>query len=188
MRNQMRKLCAFNLISADGYFEGPDHELDWHNVDEEFNVFAIKQLDESDTLLFGRVTYQMMESYWTTPMAIEDDPIVAGKMNSMSKVVVSKTMNNVGWDNTKLMNKDIPGEILKLKRQPGKDILLLGSSRLMSSLLRYNLIDEIRIMVNPVFLGRGRTLFQEAQEKLNLKLIDSRTFKSGNILLVYKPD
>ncbi len=175
------------MVTLDGYFEGSNHELDWHNVDEEFNEFAIKQLSEIGTLLFGRKTYQMMASYWTSPMAMEDDPIVAGKMNSMKKLVASKTLSKADWSNTKVISNNLADEISALKKQSGKDIAIFGSADLMSSLIDQNLVDEYRIIINPVILGSGRTLFHDLKSRINLRLVETRTFKSGNILLVYQP-
>src|SRR5215813_13484252 len=120
----MRKVFLFNMTTLDGYFEGPNQDISWHNVDEEFNEFAIQQLDEIGTLLFGRVTYQGMASYWPTEFAISDDPEVAGRMNSLPKIVFSRTLDKAEWNNSKLV-KDagrVAEEVLRLKEQPGKDI------------------------------------------------------------------
>jgi len=187
----MRKLFSFNMVTLDGFFEGPNREIDWHNVDTEdgeFNEFAIEQLNAMDTLLFGRVTYQLMASYWPTPAAIEGDPIVADLMNRLPKVVVSRTLEKAEWNNTRLIKDHIAEEILKLKQQPGKDIALFGSANLMSTLMQMDLIDEHRIMVNPVILGDGNPLFKKTKDRQNLKLIRTRTFRSGNVLLCYQPD
>jgi dihydrofolate reductase len=187
MLTEMRKVIFFMLISLDGFYEGPNHDLNWHHVDEEFNEFAIAQLNKVDTLLFGRVTYEMMASYWPTSAAVTDDPIVAKKMNSLPKIVFSKTLSKVDWQNTKLINHNFVEEVLKLKQQPGKDVLILGSSDLAVTFIEDDLIDEYRIMVNPVVLGSGKTLFNGIDSKLNLKLIKTKTFNSGNFLLYYQP-
>lgn len=183
----MRRLFSFNMVTLDGFFEGPNHEIDWHNVDDEFNEFAIEQTGTVDVLLFGRVTYQMMASYWPTPSAIADDPVVAGQMNRVPKIVFSRTLDKAEWNNTRLIRDGIAEEILKLKQQPGKDLALFGSANLMSTLMQLDLIDEHRIMVNPVVLGGGNPLFQRSQDKLNLKLIRTRIFGNGNVLLCYQP-
>ena len=187
MVTEMRKVIFFMLISLDGFFEGPNHDLNWHHVDEEFNEFAISQLNSVDTLLFGRVTYEMMASYWPTSAAVIDDPIVAIKMNSLPKIVFSKTLSMVDWQNTKLIKNNVIEEISKLKQKPGRDLLILGSSDLAVTFIEHDLIDEYRIMVNPVVLGIGKTLFNGIDSKLNLKLINTRTFISGNVLLYYQP-
>jgi dihydrofolate reductase len=184
----MRKVFLFNMISLDGFFEGPGQDLSWHNVDDEFNEFAIDQLREVDTLLFGRVTYQGMASYWPTESAISDDPIVAGLMNSLPKIVFSTTLDSVEWNNAKLVKVNIVEEISKLKQQPGKEIAIFGSSELAAALAGHGLIDEYRIMVNPVVLGAGKPLFKGTGKRLNLKLLKTKTFDSGNVLLYYEPD
>lgn len=184
----MRKVFLFMMVTLDGFFEGPDHEIDWHNVDEEFNEFAIAQLNEIGTLLFGRVTYEVMASYWPTPMALEDDPDVAGKMNAMPKIVFSRTLDRADWSNSRLVKENIAEEISQLRQQPGRDLAIFGSANLAMSLLQMGLVDELRLMVNPVVLGKGRPLFEGIHEKLNLKLIKTRVFRSGNVLLCYQPE
>jgi len=184
----MRKLFSFNMVTLDGYFEGPNHEIDWHNVDGEFNEFAIEQTGAVDMLLFGRVTYQLMASYWPTPDAIKNDPIVADLMNRLPKIVFSRTLEKAEWNNTRLIKDHIAEEILKLKQQPGKELALFGSAHLMSTLTQLDLIDEHRIMVNPVILGGGNPLFKRTNDTLSLKLVKTRVFGNGNVLLCYQPD
>jgi dihydrofolate reductase len=182
----MRKLFLFNLISLDGFFEGPNRELDWHNVDSEFNDFAIQQLDSIDLILFGRITYEMMASYWPTEDAVKNDPVVAGRMNSINKIVFSKTLPKADWNNTTLIKDNAPEEVEKLKNQPGKDIAIFGSFGLAFTLLPDKLIDEFRIMINPVVLGKGKQMFDSITDRLHLKLIGTKVFKSGNVLLYYE--
>jgi len=184
----VRKVFLFMMVTLDGFFEGPNHEIDWHNVDEEFNEFAIDQLNEVDALLFGRVTYLVMASYWPTPLAKENDPIIADKMNTVPKIVFSKTLEKVEWNNSRLVKENIAEEVLQLKQQQGRDLAIFGSANLMVSLLQMGLVDELRIMVNPVVLGNGKPLFKGIHDTLNLKLIKTRTFRSGNVLLYYQPD
>jgi dihydrofolate reductase len=183
----MREVLFFMMVTLDGFFEGPNHDINWHNVDEEFNDFAIAQLNEVDMLLFGRRTYEMMASYWPTPGAVQDDPIVAEKMNSLPKIVFSTTLSAVEWENTRLVKESFAQEISNLKRQPGKDLIIFGSSDLAVTFLQQGLLDECRIMVNPVVLGKGKTLFTGINEKINLKLLRTRSFRSGNVLLYYEP-
>lgn len=177
------------MVSLDGYVEGPDHDLSWHNVDEEFNEFAIKQLKEADTILFGRKTYQLMESYWPSDEAL-DDPVVAQLMNETPKVVVSKTLKNVvetkKWRSVALIKDNFKQEIKKLKNQKGKNIILLGSNNLCVTLLKENLIDEIRIMISPIAIGKGTPLFIGIQNREKFKLLKTKEFKSGNVLLYYR--
>jgi dihydrofolate reductase len=183
----MRKLFVFNLVTLDGHFEGPNREIDWHNVDAEFNEYAIDMLNDLDTLIFGRVTYELMASYWPTPDAIKNDPIVAEKMNTLPKIVFSKTLEKVDWKNTRLVKDNIEEEIQKMKKQPGKDMVILGSGSIVSGFAPLGLIDEYRIMVNPVVLGSGNPLFKGIKDRLNLRLIKTRTFRNGNVLLYYQP-
>ena len=176
------------LISLDGFYEGPNHEIDWHNVDKEFNQFVNPQLESVDALLFGRVTYELMAGFWPTPSAARDDPVTAEKMNRLPKIVFSKTLSNVTWQNTRLVKENIVEEILRLKGELGKDLLILGSSDLSVALIQNSLIDEFRIMLNPVVLGSGPPLFKGLQERLNLRLLKTKMFRSGNVLLYYRPD
>jgi dihydrofolate reductase len=181
----VRKLFAFNMVSLDGFFEGPNQNISWHNVDDEFNQFAIEQTSSVDTILFGRVTYELMASYWPSPAATADDPIVAGLMNSLPKIVFSRTLQKAEWNNTRLINDNVAEEISQLKQRPGKDLALFGSANLLSTLIQMGLVDEHRIMVNPVVLGSGTPLFQGIRNPLNLELLKTRTFRSGNVLLCY---
>jgi dihydrofolate reductase len=179
------RLILFNFLSLDGFFEGPNQELDWHQVDDEFRAFAIAQLHKADALVFGRKTYEHMASYWPTPGAIARDPAIAGPMNSLGKVVFSRTLKQVDWNNSILAKSVVTREITDLKKKPGKDILIFGSAELVSSLMKDHLIDEYRIMINPVLLGSGTPHFKVG-EKYSLKLLRTVTFKSGNVLLFYE--
>ncbi len=182
----MRKLFSFNMVTLDGFFEGPNGDIDWHNADnEEFNEFAIEQTSSVDTLIFGRKTYQLMASYWPTEVAIDSDPIVADLMNRLSKIVFSRTLESVGWNNTKLIHEDAQQEIQNLKMQPGKDMAIFGSANLIASIM--DVIDEHRVMVNPILLGGGNPLFKPTGHKQKLQLVNVRTFNSGNVLLTYQP-
>lgn len=182
----MRRIFLFMMVSLDGFFEGPNGDISWHNVDDEFNEFAVQQINEIDTLLFGRKTYEGMASYWPSEAARTNDPVVAGLMNSSPKIVISKTLEAADWENTRLVKANIAEEISKLKRRPGKDIAIFGSANLTVSLSQMGLMDEYRIMVNPVALGNGKSLFTGLNHKLNLKLLKTRLFKSGNVLLYYE--
>jgi dihydrofolate reductase len=182
----MAKLFSFNMMTLDGFFEGPGRDIGWHNVDEEFNDFAIRQLESMGMILFGRATYEGMASFWPTPFALENDPVVAGMMNAIPKAVFSRTLNKAEWNNTRLIKDDIAGEIARIKQSATKDIGIFGSANLIASLMPMNVIDEHRIMINPVVLGAGTPLFNEAS-KINFALIHSCVFTSGNVLLTYAP-
>jgi dihydrofolate reductase len=152
-------------------------------------MFAVEQLNEVDTLLFGRVTYQLMASYWPTEATKRDDPVVAKKMNDLLKVVFSRTLDdNIEWSNSRVGNDDVAQEVTQLKQQPGRDIAIFGSANLASSLIQMgSLIDEFRIMVNPVILGSGKLLFKGIHDTLDLSHLMTRNFSSGNVLLYYQP-
>jgi len=181
------------MVTLDGFFEGSNQDISWHHVDEEFNEFAIKQLNEIGTLLFGRITYQGMASYWPTEFAKSSDPVVAGLMNDLPKVVFSRTLDRVEWNNSRLVKKNAAEEVSKLKQQPGKDIAIFGSSNLATTLADAaqssgsGLIDEYRMIVNPVFLGQGTPLLKGIRNRLDLKLLNFKAFESGNVLLYYTP-
>jgi dihydrofolate reductase len=182
----VRKLFAFNMVTLDGYFEGSDGEIDWHNADnKEFNEFAVEQMSTVDTLAFGRKTYQMMASYWLTEVAMQSDPIVADRMNCLSKVVFSTTLEAVDWNNTRLVSENAAQELRTLKSQAGKDLAIFGSADLISTIMEE--IDEHRVMVNPVLLGQGTPLFRSTGKKILLKRVNARAFESGNVLLTYRP-
>ncbi|HEX3640783.1 MAG TPA: dihydrofolate reductase family protein [Ktedonobacteraceae bacterium] len=183
----MRKVIVSMMVTLDGFFAGPNGEIDWHVVDDEFNEYADDFLSSVDTLLFGRVTYQLMADYWPSPSATTDDPIIADKMNQLHKIAFSKTLEKVEWNNSRLVKGNITEEIAKLKQQPGKDMAIFGSGSIVSTLTQLGLIDEYRIMVNPVVLGNGKPLFKDIHDKLNLKLLRTKTFRSGNIMLCYQP-
>lgn len=175
------------MLTLDGYFEGSNKEIDWHNVDTEFNDFAIEQLNNASALIFGRITYELMANYWPTDSALQDDHIVADKMNSIPKFVFSRTLLKADWNNTKLVKNVSENEIKKLKLQFLNDILIFGSANLASTFINLNLIDEYRLIINPIVLGHGNLLFKPMNERFKLKFQKLHIFKSGNVLLYYVP-
>lgn len=183
----MSRLFAFNMVTLDGYFEGLNHDISWHNVDREFGEFAVAQLNEIGTLLFGRTTYEMMAGYWPSPAALGDDPTIAGLMNGLPKVAVSRTLQRVEWNNSRLIKDRVPQAISDLKRQSAKDVAVFGSANLLRTLMDADLVDEHRLIVNPVLLGHGTSLFQVSGAPLHMKLIRSRAFSNGNVLVCYEP-
>ncbi len=183
----MRKLIVFNLSSLDGYIAGENGDISWHNVDDEFQELAIAASASGNMLLFGRITYELMSAYWPTAEALKNDPVVAAGMNSSEKIVFSRTLDRAGWNNTRLVKEDMVGEVRRLKRDGGKDLTVLGSGSIVSQLAQEGLIDEFNILINPVALGRGKTMFEGLREKLALKLTGTRTFRNGNVLLKYVP-
>jgi dihydrofolate reductase len=183
----VRKLISFMVVTLDGYYEGPNGEFDWPNVDDEFYEFSISQLNDIDTLLFGRVTYDGMASFWPTPAALEADPVVAERMNAISKIVFSSKLDTADWQNTRLVDGNVAATVKELKQQPGKDLALFGSPGLTVSLLEQGLVDELRVMVQPILLGAGKSLFRGLTERVSVRLTRTTTFSSGNVLLCYRP-
>jgi dihydrofolate reductase len=190
----MRSIHLFVMLSLDGYFEGPDHDLSWHNVDDEFNKFAIEQLRETGLILFGRKTHQLMEGYWPKAAvdaeASPDDREIARLINDAEKIVFSRTLDSVreteNWKNVKLRRKVDSVEIRRLKAMPGRDIWV-GTSDLAVSFIKEDLIDEFRFMINPVVVGGGTPIFQGLDHRLDLEPTRIRKFKSGNVLMFYRP-
>ena len=183
----MRKIIVREMITVDGFFAGPNGEIDWHLVDTEFNEDSVKFLDTVDTLMFGRVTYDLMASYWPTEHAMKNDTVIAKKMNSLPKIVYSKKVKKAEWNNSKMFSEIDVDEIRKMKQDDGKHIAIFGSGTIVSALTTLNLIDEYRFIVNPVILGKGKTLFLDTQSKPNLKREKTQEFRNGNVLLCYRP-
>ena len=184
----MRKIIVFNHVTLDGYFVDMNGDMSWaHKNDAEWNAFVADNAKGEGTLLFGRITYEMMASFWPTPNAIKSFPIVAERMNSLPKVVFSRTLDKAAWNNTKLVKGDLAAEIRKMKGEPGSDFVIMGSGSIVSQLAQEGLIDEYEIALNPVVLGKGRTMFDGIKEKLNLKLTRTRAFANGNVFLCYEP-
>ncbi len=180
-----RRVLFFMMVSANGFYERARWEIDWHVTDAEFNEFAIAQLDSADTLLFGRVTYEGMASYWPTPEAVAGDPEVAHRMNALRKIVFFRTLDRADWSNTRLVSGDAAETIGELKREAGKDMILMGSSDLAVALADRDLIDEYRLMVAPIALGHGKPVLDGLADDLRLRLADVRRFANGNVLLSY---
>ena len=186
----MQKLIVFNNVTLDGYFTDVNSDMSWAHRgydDAEFNAFIAENASGGGQLLLGRVTYQLMASYWPTPNAMKNDPLVAEGMNSMPKVVFSRTLDKASWSNTKLVKGDIASVIRKMKNEPGNGLAILGSGSIVSQLVHEGLIDEYQVVVNPVVLGNGRTMFDGIKEKVNLKLTKTRAFGNGKVYLCYLP-
>lgn len=183
----MRKIIVSNYITIDGFFAGPNGELDWFVWDDEMAKFSIDQLKTMDTILLGRVTYQLFADYWPTPAAYRENPIIAPVMNDLPKIVFSRTLDRVEWNNSRLVKDNIAEEIAQLKQQPGKDMVIFGSGSIVSAFAKLGMIDVYRLIVNPVVLGRGKLLFKGLDDNLKLKLLDAKAFSNGNVLLCYQP-
>ena len=185
----MQKLIAFNHLSLDGYFTDRTGDMSWAHGDPndpEWAAFVKGNASGDGTLVFGRKTYELMASYWPTPLATKNNPVIAGHMNRHRKVVFSRSLGTATWENTKLVKGDLSAAIHEMKNEPGDGMAILGSGSIVSQLAQAGLIDEFHVVLTPVVLGAGRTTF-EGVEKLPLKLISSRTFGNGNVLLCYKP-
>jgi dihydrofolate reductase len=186
----MPRLIVFNSVSLDGYFVDRHGDIRWaHNAspDAEWDAFVAGNARGGGMLLFGRKTYELMASYWPTPLAAQNDPAVAAGMNALPKVVFSRTLDRVSWAHTRLVKDDPVGEIRRLKAAPGPDMAILGSGTLVAQLTPERLIDAYQMVVVPVVLGQGRTLFDGLAEPLRLTLTSARTFRNGNVVLSYAP-
>lgn len=187
----MRKLIAFNHVSVDGYFVSADGDYRWAqkgNDDPEFTAFVAGNASGGGELMLGRITYQLMASFWPTPIADQHAPTVAPVMNAMRKIVFSRTLNEATWNNTKLIKGDLVSEVSKLKEETGPGMAILGSGNIVAQLAAANLIDEYQMVLDPVALGKGRSMFDGIPKTLALKLAQSRVFKNGKIYLCYEPE
>ena len=190
----MRKITVFNHVTVDGFFAGPHGEIDWFKVikkDDEWDKYTHQQSAKlGNTLIFGHTTYEMMKSYWPTPDAIKNDPGMARVVNNSPKIVFSKTLQKVeeghNWKNIKLFHEIKLEEIIKLKEQEGEDFTILGSGSIVQQFANLGLIDEYQLVIVPVILGGGKSLFKDVK-KMNLKLLGTRAFKNGIVLLKYIP-
>lgn len=185
----MRKLMVFESISADGYFADRNSGLGWahrpSSDNADFTSWVNNNASSGGQLLFGRITYEMMVSYWPTPMAKQNDPVVAEGMNKADKIVFSRTLKSADWSNTTLMTGDLVNEVRKLKQASGGGITILGSGSIVSQLAKARLIDGYQLVVVPVVLSDGRRLFDGLDTMIDLTLKESRKFSNGNVLLSY---
>ena len=182
----VRKLVFSINVTLDGV---ADHTVTI--VDDELHEFFSGVLDNTGIMLFGRVTYQLMESYWPhahrDPKATKSILDFADKFNAIPKIVFSRTLQRADWNNTRLIRDNMVEEVIRLKQQSGKDISI-GSISIAQEFMRRGLIDEYWLLVHPVVVGRGRRLFDGLRDRVNLKLIDTKTLKSGVVALHYQPD
>jgi dihydrofolate reductase len=183
----MPTIASFIFISLDGFYEGANGELDWPIVDQEFNDFAARQLDEADAIGFGRATYEHMAAYWPTEQATVNDPAITTRMNEKPKFVFSTTLTDASWSGTTVVRGEATAHVPTIKAAAGKELLVIGSAHLTASLARVGLLDELRIMVCPIVLGRGRSLFEDLKDRVSLTLLRVRRFDSGNLVLTYRP-
>jgi len=185
----MRKIIMFNRVSMDGFFAGPNGEShEWFINDPEVDK-AAHEMMQPDTVLFGRVTYQIFENHWpktaADPKAPKEARATANELKEMNKLVFSKTLNKVNWENAELIKGDLIEKVKKLKQGSGSDMVIFGSGTIVQQLSAKGLIDEYVFVITPVILGDGKSLFKDVK-KLDLRLLETRDFKSGNVLLHYK--
>jgi dihydrofolate reductase len=186
----MRQLVVFNHVTLDGYFADRHGDMRFARKDRgdaEWNAFVAENAAVGGLLVFGRITYELMASYWPTPLGLEQDPVVAERMNGLPKVVFSRTLDRASWANTRLAKDGPVAELRRMKHEQGPDMAILGSGSLVSQLAPEGLIDEYQIVVNPVVLGAGRSLFDGVRKQLALRLSGTRTFGNGCVLLRYRP-
>jgi dihydrofolate reductase len=184
----MPLLHVFNNTSLDGYFTDPNGDISWAHTgmdDPEYQKFVAENAKGGDTLVLGRKTYEMMASYWPTPEARKNQPDVAEGMNKLRKIVFSRTLKDVSWNNSILMKGDPVAEVRKLKEGKGNHMTILGSGEIISQLAPAGVIDQYQLLVNPVILGDGRTMFDGVEKPLSLKLTGTRAFGNGKVLMTY---
>lgn len=183
----MRKLSMYNFLTLNGFYKGINEDISWHRHGGEEEEYSKEGIQSQSVLLFGRVTYEMMYSFWPTEQAIATMPEVAAGMNNTQKVVVSRTLEKANWENTTILKGNLIEEMKRLKQQSGNDITILGSGSIVTQLAGAGLIDRYQFMIDPVAIGQGVPAFNGLKDKLDLKLTDFRIFKSGVVLLTYEP-
>jgi dihydrofolate reductase len=186
----MRNVILLMHVSLDGFVAGPNGEMDWIRFDDQLVDDVAELTDTADTALFGRVTYQMMAGYWPTaadsPDATKHDIDHARWVNQAPKLVFSRTLKSAEWQNSRIVRDNFPEEIARLKAQPGKNLLMIGSTTTAHTFMQLGLIDEYRINVNPVVLGSGSPLFAEIKDTINLQLVSAKAYASGVVGLHYQ--
>jgi dihydrofolate reductase len=175
------------VVSLDGYYADVNGEMGWaHKHDAEWTEFSADNAKGGGELVFGRVTYDMMAGYWPSPAAAQNMPVVAERMNALPKTVFSRTLDKAAWRNT-VVKSDLVAEMRAMKNTPGDDMAILGSGSIVTQLTQARLIDELQIAISPLILGGGKRLFAGVTDTLPLKLLKSRTFENGNVVLWYAP-
>jgi dihydrofolate reductase len=185
-QTQQRKLVVSEWMTLDGVFDANSMETWFNPYETEDRGRYIKEgIGAADALLFGRVTYEMLAQYW--PNLKNNEMGVADRLNSLPKYVVSRTLKRADWNNSTIIADDVAGQVGALKRQPGHDILVFGSGVLVQALLEAKLVDEMRFLIHPVTVGKGKRVFQEGVPTTRLELVDTKTLSSGAIVLCYRP-
>lgn len=182
----MGHLAAYIMITLDGFYEGPNQEFDfWQGLDGEFEQFSFEQLQLADVLVFGHKTYAGMAQYWPSLDAIQSNPKVAPLMNDKSKILVSASAKTANWQSSTIITS--MNGLREEKSKCTKNFLILGSPSLTANVAQAGQLDELRIMINPIAIGTGKSLFQTLIQPMPLKLVQTRIFESGNVLLTYRP-
>jgi len=183
----MKKVICRISVSLDGYIEGPNREIDWHLLDEEVNAYVVEMLKATDVLILGRRTYELMAGYWPTAEG-NDISVKSFKdlMNGKPKLVFSRTLKKVEWQNSQLALGTLSEEVTRLKQTSGDGLICVGGSDLAASFLEEGLLDELWVLVTPVLIGGGKTLVDAIKKRHPLKLLSTRAFKSGNVALTYE--
>lgn len=184
----MRKIQVFNNVSLDGFFVDSHGQMSWaHQADPEWAAFSADNArDGGGVLVFGRKTFEMMEAFWPSAAAQQQAPEVAAGMTGAEKIVFSRTRNETTWANTTFLGGDPATEMARLKAEPGNDFVIMGSGTIISQLAAARLIDSYQLVVCPLVLGGGRTLFESVDERFGLKLVKTRAFGNGNVVLWYE--
>lgn len=185
----MRTLGVFNQISLDGYIADAAGSMRWaHRTapDPAWDAWVAGNASGGGVLLFGRKTYDLMAAYWPTPAAVRDNPVVAEGMNAAAKVVFSRTMRRAEWRNTTLVKDDLVESVRRMKRETGPGLVILGSGSIVAQLAPAKVIDSYQVVVVPVVLGAGRTMFEGLPRPLELRLASTRSFANGNVVLTYE--
>ncbi len=187
----MRKVIVTMWVTLDGFIAGPNDDMSWIIVDDAMGAYEDAMVSAADTLVLGRVTYQSFAGAWPhvpdNPAASEGEKEYARKVNSLHKIVFSKTLETVEWNNSTLLHEINPDDIVALKNEVGKDIVIYGSASIVQALTTLGLIDEYQLLVHPVVLGGGKRLFKEGSDRTALRLVETKTFDSGVVLLTYQP-
>ncbi len=187
----MRKVIASVFVTVDGYMVGPNEDIGWvtNNFNEEMAKYAGDLMNSMDTILLGRVTYEIMTNFW--PANTEETPPGAEKMNTTPKIVFSRTLEKAEWgkwSNARVVKDNAAEEITRLKRLPGKDMVIYGSANLVQGFTQFGLIDEYQLLVHPLVLGGGKRLFADMAHPVNLRLLKAEPFKNGVVVLHYEPE
>jgi len=191
MEVPMRKVIVTMWVTLDGFIAGPNDDMSWIIVDDAMGAYEDAMVSAADTLVLGRVTYQSFAGAWPhvpdNPAASEGEKEYARKVNSLRKIVFSRTLETVEWHNSTLLHEINPDDIVALKQDAGKNIVIYGSASIVQALTDLGLIDEYQLLVHPVVLGGGKRLFKEGSDRTALRLVEAKTFDSGVVLLAYQP-